>query len=468
MIKYSHIILAIWIFAAAVSSGLGESFNDRPTEAEMDELVTLGTESGHGVYERCYATQYSTNLAYYVSPPSFIGMNGWYLSTSVMQALDDKVKALVPYCVDMNTVYDGTANIAMLTVPGVWAELGIGDYVNQFTGTPAIGTNPPTYGDYPWRTYAESLQERYQVLNALKVFRAYRKESVNGSDMHTFGMIWRTDLEGQYWSNTVSGIEVQTYEPYYAANVLGLDNGYEYSIDTNYVQTSTAYRYFYHKMNYEEWQTLMTWEWFVHNFWLDGPPPYTPTPEGYISPTNLSDLGVGGWWAVTKAPYTSAGGPVLAWYWRYQMVCNYATWRFEKSFDNQSLANTVSLYLKPTLPTLATDQVGGESWMMPRQWVSTYEGRFQELSGMSTNLFFRVSETHFATNGNTISVEFGSDEFPAMQAEGTLPSFPDAPTEGAGPYDNTGSIGTIKGSYVELGDYFFLKDWQFNYCTVEY
>ena len=107
-----------------------------------------------GVYERCLATQYATNPLYYVDPPSFVrnwintngaggyvtnavtNAIGWHVDRSMMVELDAKIKALVHYYVDTNTVYNGTTNISMLTVTGLWASLGIGDGTNQFTSVP--------------------------------------------------------------------------------------------------------------------------------------------------------------------------------------------------------------------------------------------------------------------------------------------------------------------------------------------
>jgi hypothetical protein len=156
---------------------------------------------------------------------------GWFPDRNYMIALDAKIKSLIPYYADTNTVYDGTTNIVMLTVTGLWASLGIGDKTNQFTRTPCwtnsistnwvvnytsywpstngtatnicytsdyqqvvnyalswtatgghvwvsasnwassvvIVTNAATYGEYPWQIYAQDLEERYKVLNALKM-----------------------------------------------------------------------------------------------------------------------------------------------------------------------------------------------------------------------------------------------------------------------------------------------------------
>jgi len=153
----------------AVASVFAESYPNRPTVGEMNEIVEKGTECVRGVNERCWATQYQTNpVAYRVEP---FTNTTFYLDKSLMGAMASKIKSLVPYYVDTNTVYNGTTNIVMLTVPGLWASLEIGDRTNQFTCTPAIGTNAATYGDDPWRIYVTNLQEQYKVLNALKVTR---------------------------------------------------------------------------------------------------------------------------------------------------------------------------------------------------------------------------------------------------------------------------------------------------------
>ena len=61
---------------------------------------------------------------------------GWHIDRDMMISLDSTIKALVPYYCNTNTVYDGTTNIVMLTVTGLWASLGIGDKTNQFTREP--------------------------------------------------------------------------------------------------------------------------------------------------------------------------------------------------------------------------------------------------------------------------------------------------------------------------------------------
>jgi hypothetical protein len=157
---------AIWIFAV-VSIGLTESFPDRPMQAELKTVVTLGMECARGVNERCWATQYSINsVQYHVSP--FTNTAGFYLDQSLMGQMASKIRSLVQYYVNLDTVYDGTTNISMLTVAGVWAELEIGDWTSQFTRTFASGTNAAIYGDSPWRICYENLDERYDVMNVLR------------------------------------------------------------------------------------------------------------------------------------------------------------------------------------------------------------------------------------------------------------------------------------------------------------
>lgn len=158
--------LSAWFYATVAI--FAESFPNRPTAGEMNNIVVLGTECVRGVNERCWATQYQTNpVAYRVEP--FTNTAGFYLDQSARVNLDDKAKSLVFWYANPETVYDGTTNIAMLSVPGLWAELVIGDHMDKFIGTPAIGTNAATYSDYPWRIYVTNMQERYTVLNALKI-----------------------------------------------------------------------------------------------------------------------------------------------------------------------------------------------------------------------------------------------------------------------------------------------------------
>ena len=144
-----------------------------------------------GVHERCLATQITTNPTYSVDPPSIVrtwtdtngasiivtNTIGWHTDRAMMVELDAKIKALIPYYVDLDKSSD--TNWVSLTVTGLWAKLQIGDKTNKFTSTPAIGTNAATYGGLPYRIYEADLVERYKVLNALShMYRAATLDSL--------------------------------------------------------------------------------------------------------------------------------------------------------------------------------------------------------------------------------------------------------------------------------------------------
>jgi hypothetical protein len=224
--------IAAGITLAAVTIYVADNQRERVNQADEIELDLA-------VAERCLATQYSTNpVAYYVAPPSYV--RSWYsnsyelrsttngtgtnavittnwvavLHTNVFTnavgyrtdrakavARDATIKALIPYYCDTNTVYDGTTNIVMLTVVGLWASLQIGDKTNRFTREPEwIGTNgvtnAATYGELPWRIYKTDLEERYKVLNALKMCYCRIASSVPPINLTPY---W----EGTYYSGNV-------------------------------------------------------------------------------------------------------------------------------------------------------------------------------------------------------------------------------------------------------------------------
>jgi len=223
----THALRYGWVYLASLTIGTGTIFMVEPALNRItlkDRIeVTLG------LVERCMATQTGTNSdgtpIYAVAPPSIVGTwtdaNGasvimtnafeWRDDLSVKTNLDFKIKALIPYYVDTNTVYDGTTNIIMLTVTGLWARLQIGDYGmhvttntntlvvstnwgTSFTEIPAIGTNAATYGPWAWRNYVVAWQERYKVLNALVA----RSEAVGWSlDRRTDG----ANFSSNSWSN---------------------------------------------------------------------------------------------------------------------------------------------------------------------------------------------------------------------------------------------------------------------------
>lgn len=156
-------LLSLSVCLLATVSVFAESYPNRPTASEMDEIVERGTECVRGLNERCWATQYQTDPAAYQAEP-FTNTAELYLDQSLMGTMATNIKSLVPYYVDPNTVYDGSQNIVTQTVAGLWALLEIGNHIDQFTCMPASGTNAATYGDNPWPIYVANVQERYQVL----------------------------------------------------------------------------------------------------------------------------------------------------------------------------------------------------------------------------------------------------------------------------------------------------------------
>ncbi|MDD5676701.1 MAG: hypothetical protein PHW60_01760 [Kiritimatiellae bacterium] len=456
---YLRVAVALWI-VALVAVGYAESYPNRPTAGEMNNIVDKGTECVLGVNERCHATQYQTNpCAYYVAP--FTNASGFYLDQSLMDAIASKISGLVPYYVYTNTVYDGTPNIAMLTEAELLERLGIGGLTSQF------------------RIYILDLQERYEVLNALTATRAFRTRAYNGSDANqSTWHRWIADPYGRKYSNTVTGV-ISPYAYYspLVAEQLGLENCYYYSTSSLWVVSSLpedSYR-----MSYSEYQTCHNW-WYFHHLRLEPiQPPWTPYPNGYFVATNGTYAGAGSWFAVTKSPYEGTWyyppepdpGTVDLWGWDENCRVAYSTWELHAQYTNQQVANTYEIYLKPTLPEMPTEEAIEELWWKPESWAYTVYSGFEELNGMPTNVYSKIDTAFVQENNHVLTIEFGSDQFEALQSASTHPVYPDEPTEASAPrnfWNNGGSIGTVKGSYLEPENYFFIKTWQFNYCIEQY
>jgi len=157
-----------WVALASLGIITGTTIyvaNNQRKQIKPQDIIEIAV----GVHERCLATQYreGSSLLFHVPPPEYVrewsdgttqtNALGWIVDKQLMIELDSKIKDLVPYFID-----PVTSNA--LTVTGVWAELNIGDGVDQFTRTPALGTNDASYGNYPWQIYALDLAERYKVL----------------------------------------------------------------------------------------------------------------------------------------------------------------------------------------------------------------------------------------------------------------------------------------------------------------
>jgi hypothetical protein len=235
-------------------------------------------------------------------------------------------------------------------------------------------------------------------------------------------------------------------------------------------------------MSYEEYKTWHSW-WYFYQWAYENPeqPPWHFYPDGYIEATNGVGLGAGTYFAVTKIPWDSEPGlHKRTWMWLEWERVTYATWEFQSVYTNQSLVNTWEIYLKPTLPDMPTqiwtNEVPGPvpgsilDWTYPQSWTVTVSAKFKELEGMPTNVYTKLNSSFVNESDGVLTVVFGSDEFPPLDAAASEPDYPSPPTEATAALDlvyndNTGSVGTMKGSYVNPSDYFFVKTWQFNYCT---
>lgn len=166
--------IAAGITLAGTTIYVASNQRQRINQADMIEIVV-------GVHERCLATATGAGT-YGVAPPSYVrewqdtngtvtvtNTIGWRVDRDMLVETDEKIKALIPYYVNTNTLFDGTTNISMLTITGLWASLDIGDGTNLFLSVPAKGTNAAVYGEYSQRIYVECLEERYKILNYLQV-----------------------------------------------------------------------------------------------------------------------------------------------------------------------------------------------------------------------------------------------------------------------------------------------------------
>lgn len=224
-----------WVALATLTIGTGTIFV-APTVLNR---ITLHDriEVFMGIVERCYATQTGTNIdgsgIYAVAPPvevrTWTDTNGasiimtnaleWRDDLSMKNDLDVKLKSLCPYYVDTNSVYDGTTNIVMCTFTGLLTSLNLGDHTN-FTSIPASGTNSATFGPWAWRNYIVAWQERYKVLNALKMTVVpYFTTNIQTRAIHA-----KSTRSGRFWDWAplvekvqecwITGVNTNTTAPY--------------------------------------------------------------------------------------------------------------------------------------------------------------------------------------------------------------------------------------------------------------
>ncbi len=510
----THALKYGWAYLATLTLGTGTIFMVNP----ILNRITLHdrVEIFLAVAERCMATQTGTNSdgtpIYAVAPPAEVrtwyDSNGepvtvtnsieWRDDLSMKKDIDAKIQAVCPYYVDTNSVYDGTTNIVMCTFTGLLTSLDLGDHTN-FTSIPATGTNAATYGPWAWRNYIVAWQERYKVLNALKVSRAYRNSAYNGSHQEDPG--GHVDFEGYYYSNKVTHvISPIAYNNWLNSEILGLENGYYYSSSySNNVPTNNwvglhyddgvdygtdflgyPCEYAIYNISWANYQTIEDWWYFHQKAYFPNTPPWTPYPSGWIAPTNETGLGAGYWSSMFYSPYEAwaydAGYKdwrAVSWYQNVDSKLYYSTWDFYASYPNQSITSTYAIYLKLTLPQEPTNTVnwieGGHAW--PASWEYTADPLFEEFAGMTLNEYSKLDESFLTDDNGKLTVVFGSDQFAPIATVASQPPYSAEPTKSTG-YNNAnlvaGSIGRMKGMYLDPANYFFIKDWQFNYCTVKY
>jgi len=155
----------------------------------------------------------------------------WYTDRAMMVELDAKIKELVPYYVDTGTVYDGTTNIVMLTVTGLWASLEIGDRTNKFTSVPA------------WTNTVTNYPVCYTQDTSTLVFNHYDTEDIttNGVRYYTHRRVYTTSTPTTVQSYTSSvPQEINSAFDHYSEEYL-----YYESIAPTFV-----YRIYYSRMIY--------------------------------------------------------------------------------------------------------------------------------------------------------------------------------------------------------------------------
>jgi len=130
----------------------------------------------------------------------------WQIDAVMIQDLQGKIKGLIPKYRD-STTWD------LLTVTGVFAELGVGNGVSDFTQAPAIGTNPATYGALSYHLYETNLVEMYRVLASLQWASNGYMKVVGGAIYLWDGVDWV--VNGSTLTNAAFGSNASFY---YATN----------------------------------------------------------------------------------------------------------------------------------------------------------------------------------------------------------------------------------------------------------
>lgn len=197
--------IAAGITLAAATIYVANNTRQRVNQADVVELALGVTERymAVGVAFPSVNTTWTSNYYYQdvwfgetqwlaeVATENMTNVIGWRVDRAMLGQLDSLLTNIISHYVDPNTISGNPTGMAMLTVTGLWASLGIGDGTNQFTSVPSNGTDVATYGPLPTRIMTTHLIERYKVINALSV---------------ASGMVAWADTQETYtnllWSNT--------------------------------------------------------------------------------------------------------------------------------------------------------------------------------------------------------------------------------------------------------------------------
>lgn len=168
VIKYGWIALSSIVLTGIT---IFVSDNDRWQVNQVDVIQPV-----LGEWERCEVTKSGAStwgtapLTYIASWRGSNGMEnvtnaiGMTIDQQLLVNTDPKIRASILKYVDTNSVFDGMTNVEMLTVAGVWGDLGVGDSASLFTRTPSINGNPATYGELSGQIYTDNLSERYKTI----------------------------------------------------------------------------------------------------------------------------------------------------------------------------------------------------------------------------------------------------------------------------------------------------------------
>lgn len=549
-----------WKLAAGITLGatiyVASNVRWRVSQADVVELAL-------GVTERCFALQYQTNpIAYRVAPPTFIrswysnsyatqivsGVTsvvavvwtnvvtntiGWRTDRAMMVELDAKIFALITNYLDTNAIHDHANNNPYYTVTGLFASLQVGDRTNQFTRTPEwVGTNgdthAATYGDYPWQIYPQDLEERFKVLNALKV-TSFDFEATNGSVraiMETFYDSTRWRQRVYRTTGDVTNEWDWNYRPYTYA--------YSNSQSPPYISTMFSTCYWKNVENHptvssgDGWHWAYSWDaelgddyrqfipWTeteiketMELFWEKGSnadffSPYADEQQNLIRnpdlpwyqwPTNGNNVADAHFVHVSTLIVTTNGsgfwtGPDLGWIYdkRYLVIAwNQDTtylWRTNYFTTNVSYNTNFAFLFKAWLPNFRAPNMGSLYDNCATNIAELDVMKSAEATASLTNWVDLIPYAEYTPEG--IVVRFTSDGLIASPD-----SFPPWPSDFGAPATNiappgesyvyTGGVSRTKGMIYNYGDvnlyqnpydrrsmYAGMVTWNFLYCTNKY